>query len=53
VVRIGISNMRSTKAPRSSARRPDDAQPTAIFGAMGMIATLVLLWAGIAASLPG
>ena len=47
--------MRSTNAPRSSAiaRRSDDVQPTAIFGAMGMIATLMLLWVGIAASLPG
>ena len=47
--------MRSTNAPRSIAiaRRSDDVQPTAILGAMGMIATLVLLWVGIAASLPG
>ena len=35
------------------ARRSDDVQPTAILGAMGVIATLMLLWVGIAASLPG
>ena len=45
--------MRSTNAPRSIARRSDDVQPTAILGAMGVIATLVLLWVGIAVSLPG
>ena len=47
--------MRRSNAPRSIgiARRSDDVQPTAILGAMGVIATLMLLWAGIAASLPG
>jgi hypothetical protein len=47
--------MRSTNAPRSSAiaRRSDNMQPTAIFGAMGVIASLMLLWVGITASLPG
>ena len=39
--------------PAPIARRSDDVQPTAILGAMGVIATLVLLWVGIAASLPG
>ena len=37
----------------SPSPRSDDVQPTAILGAMGMIATLMLLWVGIAASLPG
>jgi hypothetical protein len=51
---IGVSKMRRSNAPRSIgiARRSDDVQPTAILGAMGVIATLMLLWAGIAASLP-
>jgi hypothetical protein len=48
-----MSNMLSTNAPRSNARRSDDVQPMAILGAMGVIATLVLLWVGIAVSLPG
>ncbi len=47
--------MRRTNTPRSIAiaRRSDDVQPTAILSAMGMIATLLLLWVGIAASWPG
>ena len=47
--------MRSTNAPRSIAiaKRSDDVQPTAILGAISMIATLMLVWVGIAASLPG
>ena len=29
------------------ARRTDDVQPTAILGAMGMIAVLMLMWVGL------
>ena len=28
-------------------RRTDDVQPTAILGAMGMIAVLMLMWVGL------
>jgi hypothetical protein len=28
-------------------RRTDDIQPTAILGAMGMIAVLMLMWVGL------
>jgi hypothetical protein len=45
--------MRRTNTPSAIARRSDDVQPTAILGALGMIATLMLVWFGIAASLPG
>lgn len=43
--------MRRTSTVRSIAitrRQSDDVQPTAILGAMGMIATLMLLWAVLA-----
>ncbi|HEY2620487.1 MAG TPA: hypothetical protein VGI78_24315 [Acetobacteraceae bacterium] len=41
--------MRRINAPRSIAiaRRTDDIQPTAVFGAIGMIATLMLMWIGL------
>ncbi len=42
--------MHRTNTARSIAiarRRSDDVQPTAILGAMGMIATLILLWIGM------
>ena len=43
--------MRRTNTARSIAiarRRSDDIQPTAILGTMGMIATLMLVWAALA-----
>jgi hypothetical protein len=48
-------NLQHAQYQRSSLRRrqSDDVQPTAILGAITVIATLVLLWFGIAASLPG
>ena len=39
--------MRRTSPARSIARRSDDVQPTAILGAIGMIAALMMLWAGL------
>ncbi len=41
--------MRRINSRRSiaRARRSGDVQPTAILGAMGMIATLMLLWIGL------
>ena len=44
--------MRSTNAHSLHRHRPpsDDIQPTAILGAIGMIATLMLMWVGIAAA---
>jgi hypothetical protein len=49
VPRIGVRTMRRINAPRSIAiaRRTDDIQPTAVFGAIGMIATLMLMWIGL------
>ena len=45
VVRTGVPTWRRTSKPRALAiaRRSDDIQPTAILGAIGMIATLMLL----------
>jgi len=47
--------MRRSNRPRSIAlpRRSDDVQPTAILGALGMIAALLVSWAGIVGALPG
>jgi hypothetical protein len=47
--RIGDRNMRHTNTARSIAtgRRSDDVQPTALLGAIGMITTLILLWASL------
>jgi hypothetical protein len=41
--------MRHTSTARSIAvtRRSNDAQPTAILGAIGMIATLMMLWTSL------
>jgi hypothetical protein len=41
--------MRRSNAPRTIAiaRRPNDVQPTAILGTIGMIAMLMLAWAGL------
>jgi|HubBroStandDraft_6_1064221.scaffolds.fasta_scaffold6647889_2 hypothetical protein len=41
--------MRHTNTARSIAtgRRSDDVQPTALLGAIGMITTLILLWASL------
>lgn len=46
---IGVRTMRQFNATRSVAiaRRSDDIQPTAVFGAIGMIATLMLMWIGL------
>jgi hypothetical protein len=43
--------MRRTNAFRSVAipRRSDDVQPAAMLGALGMIATLMLIWIGFVA----
>ncbi len=39
--------MRRTNAPRAIACRSADIPPTAILGAIGMIATLMLMWIGL------
>jgi len=39
--------MRRTSTARSIARRTNDVQPTAILGAMSMIATLMMLWTSL------
>jgi hypothetical protein len=41
--------MHRTSKPRALAipRRQDDAQPAAIVGALGVIAALMLTWAGL------
>ena len=35
------------------SRRSDDIQPTAILGALGVIAAMMVAWAGIVGALPG
>ena len=39
--------MRRTSTVRSIARRSNEVQPTAILGAIGMIATLMMLWTSL------
>ena len=39
--------MRRTSTARSIAHGSNDVQPTAILGAIGMIATLMMLWTSL------